>query len=363
MKTIVVNTRRETNLQHLPKLGLMCRILCGYLLGFQSIPRQYEGSVSAFVKRNWFMLGLMGVAAITVADSSGITVAPGLWLKTHGGPNIVIVLIFFLSGLALDTRQIRAGFADYKGTLLALCLIFLAAPLVALGFSTLPLAAGVVIGLFLVASMPSTLSSGIVMTGEAGGNMAHALLVTIIANSLAVVTIPITLNHLLTFTGDSRVIVIDQLPIMIKIATLVLLPLVIGLIVRNRTGSLLRPLLPYTSICNQIGILAIVWMASCQGREAIVSRLDTMLPVLAVVFSFHLVMLAVAIMAARIARMGKGRRESVIFMGGQKTLALSVVLQVSLFPDYGLALVVCILHHITHLAMDAFVVQRLKKKE
>ena len=334
----------------------------GYGEHGQYLWRQYEASVGAFIKKNWFMLGLLGVAVITVADSSGITVDPGLWLKAHHGPSFIIVAIFFLSGLALDTRQIRAGLADYKGTLLALVLIFLAAPLLALAFSMLPLSAGIVIGLFLVASMPSTLSSGIVMTGEAGGNMAHALLVTIVANSLAVVTIPITLNALLAFTGDSRVIVIDQVPIMIKIATLVLLPLLVGLIARNRTGNLLKPLLPYTSICNQVGILAIVWMASCQGRDAIVSRLDTMIPVLAVVFTFHLVMLILAFTVSRFSGMGKGRRESVIFMGGQKTLALSVVLQVSLFPSYGLALVVCILHHITHLTMDAFLTQRLKKK-
>jgi len=52
--------------------------------------------------------------------------------------------------------------------------------------------------------------------------------------------------------------------------------------------------------------------------------------------------------------------ESVIFMGGQKTLVLSVILQVSLFPQYGLALVVCVMHHIVHLVMDGYLVGRLR---
>jgi sodium/bile acid cotransporter 7 len=308
------------------------------------------------------MLGLVGVAALAVADITGVTVAAGLWLKAHHGPDLVIVLIFFLSGLALNTRQIRAGFADYHGTLLSLAIIFLIAPLVALLFTFLHLQTGIILGLLLVAAMPSTLSSGVVMTGSAGGNMAHALLITIIANSLAVLTIPFTLGLLLSFTGDTRIIEIDQLPIMIKIAKLVLLPLILGILTRNLAGSRVHPFLPYTSLCNQIGILSVVWMGTCQGREAIVASLGSVLPVIAVTFCFHLILVVIGMVATRLAGVAKGRRESVILMGGQKTLPLSIILQVSLFPEYGLALVVCVLHHITHLAMDAFLVQYLKEK-
>lgn len=307
------------------------------------------------------MLGLAGVAALAVIDVTGITVSAGLWLKTHKGPDIVIVLIFFLSGLALNTRQIRAGFADYKGTLLALILIFISAPVIAVLLSFLPLSTGIIIGLLLVAAMPTTLSSGVVMTGSAGGNMAHALLITIIANSLAIFTIPLTLGLLLLFTGDSRTIEINHLPIMIKIAILVLLPLVLGILIRNRAGGVIQPVLPYTSLCNQIGILSVVWMATCQGREAIVTSIDSVIPVIVVTFIFHLLLLIIALGATTMAKIGKEQRESVILMGCQKTLPLSIILQVSLFPEYGLALVVCVLHHIVHLAMDAFLIQYLKR--
>ncbi|MEJ2040247.1 MAG: bile acid:sodium symporter [Desulfosarcinaceae bacterium] len=313
------------------------------------------------IKRNWFMLGLLAVAAVTIADGSGVTTTPGLWLRAHHGPSIGIVVIFFLSGLALDIGQVKSGAADYKGTLVALAVIFVASPLIALLSTLLPLQTGIVFGMLLVAVMPTTLSSGVVMTGAAGGNMAHALMITIIANSLAVVTIPVVLGELLALSGESRAITIARLPIMIKIATLVLLPLVAGLLVRRRSGKLLKPLLPYTSLCNQVAILSFVWMAVCQGRHTILSGLDAIVPVLSLVFTFHLSLLLLGFLATHAAGIGPGRRESVIFMGGQKTLPLSIILQVSLFPEYGLALVVCVLHHIVHLIMDAFLVQRLGK--
>ena len=306
------------------------------------------------------MFGLVAIAVLVVLDSIGILVNPGLWLKNHHGPDAVIVIIFVLSGLALDTRQIREGISDVKGTLLALCIIFLAAPVIAYFFSFLPLATGLIVGVCLVSTMPTTLSSGVVMTGSSGGNMAHSLLITIIANSLAVITIPITLSILLGGSED-KTIQIDQLSIIIKIATLVLTPLIIGIVIRRLFGSQLRPLFPYTSTCNQLGILTIVWMALCGGRNAIVSSLDSIVLIVIIVFLFHLCLILAALWLTKLFNIPKGKRESVIFMGGQKTLALSVILQVSLFPELGLALVFCVVHHIVHLIMDAYFISYLKR--
>jgi len=317
--------------------------------------------VLSAIKKNWFLLGLVSVVLLTLADRGGTTVDAGIWLKTHHGPDFVIVLIFFLSGLVLDTSRIREGVFDYRGTFAALILIFLVAPLLTLPFTMLPLDTGVILGLFLVAVMPTTLSSGMVMTGGAGGNMAHAMLITIIANSLAVITIPFSLDLLLNLTENNRVIEIEQLPIMIKIATLVLLPLGFGMTLR-RISSALSPFLSYTGILSQFGILTMVWMALCRGREAIVANIAVVIPILAVIFVFHLALILSGISMTHFGAMGKGRRESVILMGGQKTLPLSVILQVSLFPEYGVALVVCVLHHIVHLIMDAFLSRYLKEK-
>lgn len=309
------------------------------------------------------MLSLVGVALVTLADAREITSSPGVWLGANRGPESMIALIFLLSGLSLDTGRIRDGIADYQGTLLALVLIFLITPLVTFLFGLLPLNYGIIIGLFLVGVMPSTLSSGVVMTGAAGGNMAHALLITILANILAVFTVPFVLTLLLSYSGDSRIIEIDQLSIMVKIAMLVLLPLAAGLFLRRLLGSRVVPFLSYTSTCNQLGVLLIVWIALAKGKEAIIDELDSMIFILIVVAIFHLTLVVIAFMAARFAKIRKGRRESIILMGGQKTLPLSIILQVSLFPEFGIALVVCVLHHIVHLIMDAYLIGHLRKKE
>ncbi|MFW2367160.1 MAG: bile acid:sodium symporter [Desulforhopalus sp.] len=317
----------------------------------------------SFFRKNWFMLGLVGVALVTLADAGQLTTSLGLWLGANRGPEAMVAIVFLFSGLSLDTRQIRSGVSDLRGTLLALMLIFFIPPLVSFLFALLPLGYGIIIGLFLVSVMPSTLSSGVVMTGAAGGNMAHALLITIIANILAVFTVPVFLTMLLSGAGESRSIEIDQLSIMIKIAILVILPLTCGLALRRLFGSRLLPVLSYTSICNQIGVLLIVWIALAKGKEAIMNEFDSMVVILIAVSIFHLILVVIAFVVTRIANIPKGRRESIIFMGGQKTLPLSIILQVSLFPEFGIALAVCVLHHIVHLIMDAYLIGYLRKKE
>ncbi len=100
-----------------------------------------------------------------------------------------------------------------------------------------------------------------------------------------------------------------------------------------------------------------------QARAAIISGGASMGIILLLVFGFHAILLATAAILIGCLKLGKGRRESVIFMGGQKTLPLSVILQVSLFSEFGLALVVCVLHHIVHLVMDAYLIGYLRAKE
>jgi sodium/bile acid cotransporter 7 len=312
------------------------------------------------MKKYWFLTGLVIVFIATIADSTETISAAGKWFKMHHGPNAVIVLIFFCSGLILDTGQIKSGLKDLEGILIALVVIFLVAPVSAACFGMAALDTGIKVGLFLVAVMPTTLSSGVVMTGAAGGNMAHALVITIMANGLAVFTIPVALSLLLNLIGGTTLVFIDKTAIMLKLGLLVLLPLACGLILKYRIHNWNDQRAKTLQIINQCLVLAIVWMAMSQARNAILNGSDKIGSIFVLVFIFHGVLLVAAALFTRVFKIGKGRRESVLFMGGQKTLPLSVILQVSLFPQFGLALVVCVMHHLIHLIMDGYLVGKLK---
>lgn len=315
------------------------------------------------IKKYWFLVGLALVFALTLADITDLTAEAGRWCKRHYGPDLVIFLVFLFSGMILNPDQIRSGLANVKGTVHALILIFIISPVIAALLQLFPIQTGIKIGLFLVAVMPTTLSSGVVMTGASGGRMAHALVITVIANILAVVTIPFSLSLLLELTGNETAIVINKGAVMTKIGIFVVLPLLAGLAARSLFTHWIRAHSSHFQIINQILILSIVWMGIAQSKPMVLKSQSQLFVIVLLAFAFHLALLYTAWSSIRLLKIPAGRRESIIFMGIQKTLPLSVILQVTLFPEYGAALLVCVGHHFISLMIDGFLVGRLRPAE
>ena len=316
----------------------------------------------AFLRKNWFLLGLLAVSGVTLLDGSETVAGIGKWCKAHRGADAVIFLVFLGSGLLLQGHEIRNGVGDARGTLAAVAVIFVAAPAIAWLLALAPLDREVKTGLFLVAVMPTTLSSGVVMTGAAGGNIAHALLVSLVTNGLAAVTTPLSLALLLDIGGDSTALLIDKGALTAQIGFLVLAPLFLGLAFRpalQRFTGLFRRGIP---VLNQCFVLAVIWMALSEARATVLGGGLRALLVVGLSFVFHALLLAAAFGASALFGLGPGRRESVIFMGGQKTLPLSILLQIKLFPDFGLTLVFCVVHHFVHLIMDGYLVGWFRAK-
>lgn len=198
------------------------------------------------------------------------------------------------------------------------------------------------------------------MTGAAGGRMAHALVITVVANMLAVLTIPISLSLLLGITGKEAAIVIDKSAVMAKIGLFVVLPLLAGLAARFRFSRWIPSQSHRFQLFNQLLILVIVWMGISQSRPVVLESGAQLIVIVLLIFAFHLMLLYTAWTSIRFLKIPPGERESILFMGIQKTLPLSVILQVTLFPEYGQALLVCVGHHFISLMIDGFLVGRLR---
>ncbi|WP_457553806.1 bile acid:sodium symporter [Desulfobacula sp.] len=313
------------------------------------------------IKKQWFLVSLVLVFAAVILDFSNTLIKIGLFLKENHSPEIMIFLIFIISGLLIESDQIKQGIKDIKSTLLALTVIIIFAPLTAWLLCLLPLEPGVIIGLFIVAAMPTTLSSGIVMTGTAGGNMAHALFITILSNFIGIFSIPFILLMLLSFLDQQKELAIDHGAIIVKLIFLVLFPLLIGIVARERVftpGQLAKFKL---QLVNQWMIIGIVFIALSGAKQVILGSGHTFFTILVLVSGFHLILLGLSFLLIKFFGVRKGRYESIIFMGSQKTLALSVMIQVTYFNEFGTALLVCVLHHIVHLMIDGYLSTKMSQ--
>lgn len=313
------------------------------------------------LKEYWFLVGLGLIFVLTVFDPTDMLATAGRTMRLIHGPDMIIFLVFLFQGYLLNPDQIKRGLTDGKATFLALALIFIIAPVYAAAISFFPISTGVMLGLFLVAVMPTTMSTGVVMTGAAGGNPAHALFVSVITNSMATLTIAITLPILLALAGETAVIALDSWGMIKKIAWSVLVPFLIGISARAYIKTINITLGRRLSLTSQLLILTIVWIGVSQAKPVLLEGLVLAIQIAFLVLFFHLLMLLTGFAVTRLFSLGRGRMESVIFMGSQKTLPLSIILQVNLFPEYGAALIVCVLHHLVSLFVDGFLVGRLSR--
>lgn len=313
------------------------------------------------VRQHWFFIGLISIFVLTIIDIPKDFALLGRFLKENHGPDSVIIFIFFFSGLTLNLSRVSSGMKDHKSIVTALGLIFIAAPLIAVCFSFLPVEGDIIIGIFLVSAMPTTLSSGVVMTGKAGGNIANALLITIIAGFIAVFTVPYTLELLLKLTGDTVVVALDKARMISKLAFFVLCPLMAGMLIRFLSTPFFERNEKVFMLLNQWFVLSIIWMAMSQAKLVIVENSGNLPLIAGVVFLFHALLLAAAFFSTRVLKLKPGKRESVIFMGGQKTLPLAVIIQITFFPQYPVVLVVCVLHHAIHLLTDSYIAGRMEE--
>lgn len=358
-KTVMVYTKKKPLPQNLPWVSVKSSGIFLKKNHGKPLNNGCKRDMKAFVQKYWFTFGLILVPLVTVLDTSQRVSGMGIWIKSNNGPNIIIFTVFLVSGILLDAGQIKKGLTDIAGILSALFVIFVIAPVLLLPGFLFPMSTGIAIGFILVAAMPTTLSSGVVMTGASGGNMAHALVITISANLISVFLIPFLLSLMLGFVSASREVVIDKCALMGKLGLLVIFPLLLGLGLKAFYGDFFARFEKQLHMVNQVLILTMVWSAVSFSRNALLAgKTDIFFIVLASAV-YHGMLVTIAALFGGIIGPVRTRRESVLFMGGQKTLTLPIILQMSLFPDYGIALTVCVIHHIVHLIMDGFIVTKL----
>ncbi|HEY5790631.1 MAG TPA: bile acid:sodium symporter, partial [Gammaproteobacteria bacterium] len=149
--------------------------------------------------QQWFLpVGLVLAIAVALAAP-----APGTALNGTGLVLGLVPLIFLVNGYAtrLDMLSLRG---DFLRVLLAGGAIgLLLSPFLGLGVAALlGLPAAAALGLVVIASVPPTLSSGVVMTETAGGHTLWAMLLTILLNLAGIFSVPFMLELTLEHGAD-----------------------------------------------------------------------------------------------------------------------------------------------------------------
>jgi solute carrier family 10 (sodium/bile acid cotransporter), member 7 len=306
------------------------------------------------LRDQWFLIGICIVTLIGLVDPFGTTSHFGEKLQRIQATQWGIFFIFIFSGIELRWGHLLDSLKDWRATGLALAFIFLVAPAIAFLLTKTTSSPDLQLGLLIIGVVPTSLASGMVMTGASGGRMEHALVITIFANVLCIATIPLELSFLLS-SNEIRVPIFQM---SFNLLILVAIPLFIGIGIRWIGQRWINSLPFKPNLISRCIVLLMVFIGIYQGRKSILGHTDEV--ILAFVFSLFLhLALCVAIWTTIKALQWKSPRyESVFFMSIQKTLPLALWLQTTFFPKFGIALSVCVFYHVIQLMIDSYFVNR-----
>ncbi|MCW8945520.1 MAG: bile acid:sodium symporter [Sedimenticola sp.] len=270
----------------------------------------------------------------------------------------MVVTIFLINGYQTQLNEIPLSGKLWTTALIAVVINLLLSPFLGLlTASLLALPAGAAIGLIVTATVPSTLSSGIVMTHLAGGDGVKALFLTILLNLLGVFTIPFILPVVLENVGT---IDLSPWPLLKQLLIIVLTPFVIGMLARRLLQvSPKHGLIRYLpSTC----VIATVWMSVSASSETL-KEISLLLIGMIILGSIllHTVLLLLCLGSRALNHPERGEWIALMFTASQKTLPVAVGVLAALNQPIGVALVACILFHFLQLFVDSILAARLAR--
>jgi sodium/bile acid cotransporter 7 len=212
------------------------------------------------------------------------------------------------------------------------------------------------LGLGLFCCMPTTLSSGIALTHQARGNVALALLLTVLTNTVGIFTVPFVLAQLLETFGQVQLSGGDLL---IKLCFSILLPLALGRYLQHFVTDWIRRHRTHLAMVNNVALISIPWMKFSESSERLAQiALNSLVLVVVSGLLIHVLYLILNDGVCRLLRLTLEVRKAVVLLSSQKTLPVAMTV-LTFLPgapeEKGLIAIPCITSHLGQIFLDAIV--------
>ena len=289
---------------------------------------------ATWIRRNGFILGL--ILAVVLAFLFPTPGSRHGFLHPELINNVGIAAILFLQGLSLAFEKLKSGAGNWRLHVIIQSFTFIVFPVVGIVlFFTVPLIwgtepPGIRQGLLYLCVLPSTISTSVVLTAVAQGNVAGALFNAALSNLIGVVLTPLLVHELMQTTGQSAPLG----PLMLKIMLLTLLPFFIGMSLRRFVRKWVEHHKAWIARISNTVIVFIVYSAFCdsfvekiwqQHGAATTAKLF-----LCVAWLFTGISLLIY-WTCRVLRLNREDRITAYFCSVKKTLAMGVPLAVLIF--------------------------------
>ncbi|EHP42933.1 putative sodium-dependent transporter [Cupriavidus basilensis OR16] len=263
--------------------------------------------------------------------------------------NLGVALVFFLHGAALSRDKLVAGARHWR---------------LHFGLRNM-LPAELLLGVFYLCALPSTVSSSVAMTSMARGNVPGAIFNATISGLIGMAVTPLLMGLVISASGAS-------MPLgkaLTGVALQLLLPFALGQLARPLIGSWLAKKKQITNKIDRGVIVLIVYSSFCDATAAGLWHKyswETIGAVMALAAVLLVVILATTTFTAR--RLGFSVEDEItaVFCGSKKSLANGIPMAKILFaghPALGLLVLPLMVYHQLQLIVCSVIASRYASRD
>ncbi|UOQ52144.1 bile acid:sodium symporter family protein [Hymenobacter cellulosivorans] len=319
---------------------------------------------------DWFLGALLlAVGAAYLAPGIGSKSSPVPWSAlTNGG----VAIIFFFYGLRLSADKLKAGMRNWRLHLVTQSATFLLFPLLALAVRPLftgPKGEALWASIFFLTTLPSTVSTSVVMVSIAQGNLPAAIFNASISSLLGILLTPVWVNMVL-HTGAAQVGLGGMAA---SLGGQVVVPVVLGMALNSRFGTWAEAHKQQLRVFDQIIILVLVYTSFCESFAENLFRdyrATDILALAAGMVALFLLIFGLITAVSRLLHFSAEDRITAVFCGSKKSLVHGTVLAKVLFANtiaLGTLLLPLMLYHALQIILASVIAQatgrRMKAQE
>jgi len=279
-----------------------------------------------------------------------------------------VALVFFLHGAALSREKLAAGARNWKLHVFVQSFTYVVFPIIgALLMVALRnvLPGELLLGVFYLCALPSTVSSSVAMTSMARGNVPAAIFNATISGLIGMAATPLLMGLVISASGA-------QMPLgkaLMGVAVQLLLPFALGQLARPLIGNWLARHKQVTNKVDRGVIVLIVYSSFCDATAAglwHLYRWQTIGAVMLLAAALLVIVLGTTTFTAR--RLGFAVEDEItaVFCGSKKSLANGIPMAKILFaghPALGLLVLPLMVYHQLQLIVCSVIAARYADRD
>lgn len=310
-----------------------------------------------------FLLGIILVILLAYFfPQPGIITEP-VSLEQVSGYGVSV--IFFFYGLRLNINKLAIELKNWRMHITIQVITFLVFPLIALLIKPLFNTDSITwLGIFYLCTLPSTVSSSVVMVSIAEGNVPAAIFNASVSTLLGVFITPLWMIPFI----ESNAVYAGTGAIIMKLIVQVMLPVAAGLLLHKYGGSFAEKNKKRLKLFDQSVILLIIYTSFCHSFYNHTFEVLSLSSLLFVCVGMAALFFIVYFFTKYVCRIFKFKQKdtiTVLFCGSKKSLVHGTVMSKVLFAStmpVSLILLPIMLYHSLQLIFAGIIAQQLRRE-